>query len=272
MLDDVLAAPFVQEMVHITREMYNHGWDERNGGNISLLLSPEELAPYSCCLHVQRELPLGFCAPALAGRTLLVTGTGKYFKNVSADPAAHLGIIRISPTGDTASLLWGFSGGGTYTSELPAHLASHAQRLARDAQHRVIMHCHPTNILAMTFVHSLDEREFTRSLWRMCTECMMVFPDGIAVLPWMMCGTESIGQATAEKMKESRLVVWAQHGIYAAGKCLDEAFGLIETVEKAAAVYMKIAHLTCINTISDEQLLEIATSYGVCPRAGYLNI
>ena len=41
----------------------------------------------------------------------------------------------------------------------------------------------------------------TRSLWRMCTECMMVFPDGIAVLPWMMGGTESIGQATAEKMK-----------------------------------------------------------------------
>ena len=60
MLDDVLAAPFVQEMVHITREMYDHGWDERNGGNISLLLSPEEHAPYSCCLHVQRELPLGF--------------------------------------------------------------------------------------------------------------------------------------------------------------------------------------------------------------------
>ena len=41
----------------------------------------------------------------------------------------------------------------------------------------------------------------TRSLWRMCTECMMVFPDGIAVLPWMMGGTESIGQATAEKIK-----------------------------------------------------------------------
>ena len=46
--------------------------------------------------------------------------------------------------------------------------------------------------------------------------------------------TNEIGQATAEKMKTARLVVWAQHGIYGAGKDLDETFGLIETAEKAA--------------------------------------
>lgn len=33
-------------------------------------------------------------------------------------------------------------------------------------------------------------------------------------------------------MKEFRLVIWAMHGIYGAGKTLDETFGLIETVEK----------------------------------------
>lgn len=32
------------------------------------------------------------------------------------------------------------------------------------------MHCHPTNILAMTYVHDLDEAAFTRTLWQMCTE------------------------------------------------------------------------------------------------------
>ena len=123
----------------------------------------------------------------------------------------------------------------------------------------------------MTFVHTLDEREFTRTLWRMCTECIMVFPDGVNVLPWMLCGTNEIGAATAEKMKTARIVVWAQHGIYGAGKDLDEAFGLIETVEKAAEVYLKIAHLPRLNTLTDEQLKIMEKGYGVKAREGYLD-
>ena len=126
------------------------------------------------------------------------------------------------------------------------------------------------NLLAMTFVHDLDERAFTRTLWRMCTECMMVFPDGVNVLPWMLCGTNEIGLATAQKMQTARLVVWAQHGIYGAGRDLDETFGLIETVEKAAEVYLKIAHLPIKNTITDAQLHAIEAHFGVTARAGYL--
>lgn len=86
----------------------------------------------------------------------------------------------------------------------------------------------------------------------------------------MLCGTNEIGEATAEKMKTSRLVVWAQHGIYGAGKDLDETFGLIETAEKAAEIYMKIAHLPLKNTISDEALRKLVEHFGVTPRSGYL--
>lgn len=88
----------------------------------------------------------------------------------------------------------------------------------------------------------------------MCTECIVVFPDGVNVLPWMLCGTNEIGRATVEKMQTARLVVWAQHGIYGAGKDLDETFGLIETAEKAAEIYMKIAHLPLVNTITGDQM------------------
>ncbi len=147
---------------------------------------------------------------------------------------------------------------------------SHIERLKISPQNRVIMHCHPANLLAMTYVHDLEERAFTRTLWQMCTECIVVFPDGVNVLPWMLCGTNEIGRATAEKMQTARLVVWAQHGIYGAGTDLDETFGLIETAEKAAEIYMKIAHLPLKNTISDEQLKELATAFGVTYRKAYL--
>ena len=71
-------------------------------------------------------------------------------------------------------------------------------------------------------------------------------------------------------MKEFRLVVWAQHGIYGTGRSLDEAFGLIETAEKAAEVYLKIAHLPRLNTITDEQLRETAEFFGAKAHEGWL--
>ena len=88
----------------------------------------------------------------------------------------------------------------------------------------------------------------------------------------MLCGTNSIGEATAEKMKEHHLVVWAMHGIYGAGKTLDETFGLIETVEKAASIYMLTAGLPQVNTISDENMIELAEYFGVNYRKDYLDI
>ena len=270
-MKNILESPFVIEMIRTTTNMYNHGWDERNGGNISLLLEEEDVKDYVNLNTVIRTIPTGFDAPELAGKYFLVTGTGKYFKNVQYDPAANLGLIRIAADGKTAELLWGYSDGGQFTSELPAHLMSHVQRLKVDPENHVVMHCHPANLLAMTFVHSLNERDFTRTLWQMCTECIVVFPDGVNVLPWMLCGTNEIGVATAEKMQTARLVVWPLHGIDGAGKDLDETFGLIETAEKAAEIYMKIAHLPRLNTITDEQMHQLEARFGVKARDGYLD-
>ena len=267
----ILEAPFLIEMIRTTTNMYDHGWDERNGGNISLLLDPAEVAEYLDMNQVIRTIPTGFTAPALEGKCFLVTGTGKYFKNVQYAPDVNLGIVRLVDSGKQAELLWGFSDGGQFTSEFPAHMMSHVARLSVNPENRVVMHCHPANLLAMTYVHDLDERAFTRTLWQMCTECIVVFPEGVNVLPWMLCGTNEIGEATAEKMLTARLVVWSQHGIYGAGKDLDETFGLIETAEKAAEIYLKIAHLPLKNTISDEAMHLLEKRFGIKAREGYLD-
>ena len=270
-MKDMKTAPFFQEMIRTIEEMYRHGWDERNGGNVSLLLTEAEVADYVDVQKVLRVIPIGFCSPALANRYFLVTGAGKYFKNVPIDPEKNLGLLRIAADGEHAELLWGYSDGGQFTSEFPAHMMSHATRLAINPKHRVIMHCHPVNLMAMTYVHDLDERAFTRTLWKMNNENVVVFPEGVNVLPWMRCGTVEIGEATAEKMKTTRMVMWAMHGIYGAGNDLDEAFGLIETAEKGAEIYMKIAHLPWVNIIEDDQLRAVAAVYGITPREGYLD-
>lgn len=271
-MKNILEAPFVEEMKKITANMYRLGWDERNGGNISYMLDEKEVAEYLDLNNVIRTIPTGFEAKELIGKIFIVTGTGKYFKNVEYDPENNLGIIRIAEDGTTAELLWGYADGGKFTSELPAHLMSHISRLSVDPENRVVIHSHPTNTLAMNYVHEFDEKKFTHTLWEMCTECIVVFPDGVGVLPWMLCGTNEIGEATAEKMKEFRLVIWAMHGIYGAGKNLDEAFGLIETVEKAAQIYMLTSHLPRINTIKDKDMKILAEAFGVEYRKDFLNL
>ena len=266
-----MKAPFVEEMKKTCSNMYRLGWDERNGGNISYMLDESEVAEYLDLNSVIRTILSGFDATPLIGKIFIVTGTGKYFKNVEDDPENNLGIVRIAKDGTTMELLWGYRDGGKFTSEFPAHLMSHMARLEVDPKNRVVIHSHPTNILAMNFVHELDEKKFTHTLWEMCTECIVIFPEGIGILPWMLCGNNDIGYATAEKMHDFRVVIWGMHGVYGAGKDLDETFGLIETVEKAAQIFMLTTHLPRINTIRDDELRTLAEAFGVNYRKDFLD-
>lgn len=268
---DILAAPFVQEMMNTTANLYRLGWDERNGGNISYLLDEEDVKPFLDLDKVIREIPMIFDASKLAGRYFIVTGSGKYFKNVINAPAENLGIVRVAANGKSLDLLWGLENDAVPTSELPSHFMSHIARLEVDPENRIIMHNHASHLLAMTFTHEMDEKAFTRTLWQMCTECLVVFPEGVSLLPWMVPGTNEIGEATAEKMKETRLVMWPQHGVYGAGKDMDEVFGLIETAEKAAQVYTYVCAQGGVKqTISDADLWRLADAFGLTPREGYL--
>ncbi|MGL4697719.1 rhamnulose-1-phosphate aldolase [Enterococcus larvae] len=271
-IHNIYEAPFIKEMCEATRNLWNNGWAERNGGNISYRLDEAEVQFYLDTDRVLDEVELGFEIPELAEMIFLVSGSGKYFKNVWQNPADNLVILKVDAQGKKYQILWGLETGGVPTSELASHLKCHAVRLRQDPEHRVILHTHSIAISAMTFVHDLDEDKFTKSLWEMITECLVVFPDGVAVLPWMVAGTVELGEASAEKMESSRIVVWPHHGIMGAGQSMDDAFGLVETAEKAADIYMRAISAPggIIQKITDQQLWDLADRFGVVPKAGIL--
>ncbi|MCM3054160.1 MULTISPECIES: rhamnulose-1-phosphate aldolase [Bacillaceae] len=270
---NIIDASFTQEMMKVTANMYRLGWDERNGGNISYLLAEEEVAAYLDIEKVVRTIPMQFDGKELAGKYFIVTGSGKYFKNVIDDPAVNLGVIRVAADGKHLELLWGLEDGGRPTSELPSHFMSHIARMKVDPENRIVMHTHATHLLAMTFTHPLEEKALTRTLWQMCTECLVVFPEGVGIIPWLVPGTNEIGEATAAKMHEFHLVIWPFHGIYGAGRNMDDVFGLIETAEKAAKVYTYVqAQGGAKQAITDQQLKDLADAFGVTPREGFLEL
>jgi rhamnulose-1-phosphate aldolase len=268
----IQAASFMQEMIKVINDMWLKGWDERNGGNVSYRILPDEIAPFQAELLGERRLELFAPIPELAGAYFLVTGSGKYFRNVILRPEVNLGLIRIAADGKSYTIVWGLVDGARPTSELPAHLLSHVARMkVTDGGSRVVIHTHATHLIALSYVLELTTANFTKWLWEMSTECLIVFPEGIGVIPWMTPGQIEIGQATAVQMSKHALVLWPFHGVFGAGKDLDEAFGLIDTAEKAAEILVKVLAMGGKKqTITDQQLQDLAAAFKVQPLGGVL--
>ena len=246
---------------------YKQGWHERNGGNLSYRLKPEEVEDIRPRLNDNKDwVPIGCSVPDLAGEFFLVTGTGKYFRNIAVDPEACLAIIELDDKGENYRIRWGLVEGGGPTSELPTHLLNHeVKKKLTDGRYRVIYHAHTTNIIALTFILPLKDEVFTRQLWESATECPVVFPDGVGVLPWMVPGGKEIGIATSKLMEKYDIVIWAHHGMFCAGEDFDLTFGLMHTVEKSAEILLKVLSVTPnkLQTITAQNLREVAEGFHV---------
>lgn len=267
-MQNILNSWFVQGMIKATHDMWLKGWDERNGGNVSLRLLDDDVASYKSDFYQNpRHVEITQDVTVLANHYFIVTGSGKFFRNVIIDPSDTLAVIKIDEQGKGYYIMWGLVNGGVPTSELPAHLQSHIVRMnVSNGRDRVIMHCHATNLIALTYVLELDPKVFTRELWEMSTECLVVFPEGVGVLPWMTPGKDEIGYATAKEMMKHSLVLWAFHGVFGTGPTLDDAFGLIDTAEKSAEILVKVLSMGGKRqTIQTDEFKLLAQRFGVTP-------
>ncbi len=264
----VLEAPFMQGFIRLADDGWQQGWHERNGGHLTYRRKPEEVEAVRENLHVCAEWkPIGTEVPSLAGEFFVATGSGKYFRNVLPQPEDSCAICEIDETGTKYRVVWGLVNGGRPTSELPSHLMNHAvKKAATNGRHRVIYHAHPTNLIALTFVLPLTDEAFTRQLWEMATECPVVFPDGIGVVPWMVPGGRDIAVATSRLMEQYDVAIWAHHGMFCSGEDFDLTFGLMHTVEKSAEILVKVISMTGgakRQTITPDDFRNLAVDFGV---------
>lgn len=263
----VLDAEFVKGFIRMCDDGFNQNWHERNGGNLSYRIKAEEVEAVKDELNYDKEWQsIGTSVPGLAGEYFLVTGSGKYFRNVILDPASNISIIEVDEKGENFRICWGLVNGGRPTSELPSHLMNHeVKKLATNGKHRVIYHAHPANTIALTFVLPLEDKVFTRELWEMATECPVVFPDGVGVVGWMVPGGRDIAVATSELMKKYDVAIWAHHGMFCSGEDFDLTFGLMHTVEKSAEILVKVLSIqpNKLQTITPQDFRNLAVDFKV---------
>ncbi len=262
----VLDAEFVQGFIRMANDGWEQGWHERNGGNLTYRIKKEEVESIKENFNPGEWQPIGTSVPNLAGEYFLTTGSGKYFRNVILDPEDSLGIAEIDEDGENYRVVWGFVNGGRPTSEFPSHLMNHeVKKLATGGKYRVIYHAHTTNIIALTFVLPLSDEVFTRELWEMATECPVVFPSGVGVVPWMVPGGRDIAVETSKLMKKYDLAIWAHHGMFAAGEDFDLTFGLMHTAEKSAEILVKVLSMNPhkLQTITPDDFRHLAKDFNV---------
>lgn len=270
--------PFMKGFARLCNDGWLQGWHERNGGNLTYRMTDEEVK--SCKPYFSEEgewVNMGVQADNLRGAFFVTTGSGRYMRNVQDDISHNVGIVQINDAGDSWRIVWGLKDGGKPTSEFPSHFMNHSVRVAAtDGACRVIYHAHPDNVIALTKVMPLDAREITRALWKAMTECIVVFPMGVGVVPWMVPGGADIAQATSELMKTYDAAIWAQHGLFCSGPDFDTTFGLMHTIEKAAKIHAQALMMNnCsgefMNTISDDGLRAIARDFNLTINEDFLD-
>lgn len=264
---------FIKTFQKITEDAWLKGWHERNGGNITYRLTNNEVSEIKEFINESSEYaPIGVKVENLANEYFLVTGSGKFIRNMTVCLEENAGIIKIDEKGENYKVVWGLLNGAKPTSELPSHLMSHSIKVDEtNGAHRVIMHSHTTNTIALTFVLPLDGAVFTRELWEMATECPVVFPSGIGVVPWMVPGGADIAEETGKLMKYHDVVIWAHHGMFCSGETLDLTFGLMDTVEKSAEILVKVLSMGGKKqTITPQNFRDLARDFNVNISEEYL--
>ncbi len=236
------------------------GWHERNGGNVSVWLGAAEaeaaadefarMGEGACvggAVSGLRRFPLAWPIPELDGAFFLVTATGCFMRNVAGRPGESLGLIRIVEAGASYEVVAGFSSGGRATSELASHLLVHLERARTRgaagpeglAGASVVYHAHTPSLIALSHVVAPETAHFTRALWSTFTECPMFCPAGVGVVGFLIPGSLELARTTAELARHHDAIMWASHGVLVCSPSLDEAYGLVETLEKAADIALR---------------------------------
>ncbi|WP_295937183.1 rhamnulose-1-phosphate aldolase [uncultured Alistipes sp.] len=253
----------VGRIAEVAGYLWQKGWAERNGGNISVNVT-------ACMSDREKELPaisdrVLLMAPVevLANHVFFVTGTGKRMRYVAQDPFANGSLIRITADGTSYEII--AEQPVVPTSELPSHLMMHNYLRSLGRDNRVVLHTHPTDIIGMTHCKPLlDSEKLTRTLWSMIPESRIIVPKGIGIVPYQIPGTLALAHATIEQLERHDVVFWEKHGILAVGEDIIECFDAIDTLSKSAQIYLAARMCGCEpEGMTDRQLDDLVDAFNL---------
>ncbi len=239
---------------------------EGAAGNISVCIGwPVELRRR---FPVAEEIALPVPAPHLAGKILIVTGSGRRLRDIGADPTANLGAVRVAGDGATGTLHTSprrlFE---RLTTEWNSHVAVHDDTVERTGTNfHAVVHAQPPHLTYLSHVPGYrDEERLNRRLLRWEPETIVNLPAGIGVLPFMLPGSKTLMEANVESLRAHRIVLWCKHGVMARSDVsVTRAVDRIEYAETAARYeYMDLVAGGRAEGLTLDELRTVVDAFGV---------
>lgn len=254
----------VEQVAETAGYLWQKGWAERNGGNITVNVTEyvndeiRQLPAVSPCI------PLGQLLPHLKGCWFYCKGTQKRMRDLARDPMANGSVIRI--TDDCAHYEIVADSPVKPTSELPSHLAVHDYLLAKGSPYRASLHTHPIGLVALSHCSRFLEKDVaTRMLWSMIPETKAFCPRGLGIVPYMLPGSEGLAQATIRTIDDDYdVVMWEKHGVFAVDTDIMSAFDQVDVLDKSAQIYISGKNMGFEpEGMTDAQMKEISDVFGL---------
>jgi rhamnulose-1-phosphate aldolase len=242
------------------------GASEGAAGNISVFIGwPVEVRRR---FPMVESLDLPVHSPALAGKTLLVSGSGRRLRDIIHEPSANLGALVIDEGGKTAKL---YTAPNKYfarlTSELNSHLAVHCDQVEwTGTNFQALVHAQPPHLTYLSHIARYrDENTLNRCLLRWQPELIVNLPEGLGVIPFLVPGSPGLMQANIEALRRHRVVLWSKHGVMARSDLsVKRAADRIEYAE-AAAHYetLNLANGEQGEGLSPEEIRQICATFNI---------
>ena len=227
----------IDEVAEVTGYLWQKGWAERNGGNITVNVTDLVDDEVRRLPALAGPFPIGKELPCLRGTYFYAKGTGKRMRDLARRPMENGAVIRIKD--DCASYEIVADQVVMPTSELPSHLELQNYLLSTGSSYKATLHTHPIELVAMSHIQRfLRPGEMTRVLWSMIPETLAFAPLGIGIVPYQLPGSLRLAEATLEQIKTHDVVLWEKHGTVAVGRDIMDAFDQTDVLCKAANIYM----------------------------------
>ena len=232
-----LLAKQVADVAEVAGYLWQKGWAERNGGNITInitdLVDDEIRAMKPICDVV----PIGRILPNLKGCYFFCKGTNKRMRDLARWPMENGSVIRILD--DCSSYVIIADNPVKPTSELASHLSMHNYLIGKGSNYKAALHTHPIDLIAMTHNPAfLEKDKLTYLLWSMIPETRAFCPRGLGIIPYAMPSSFALADATIKELEEYDVVMWEKHGVSAVGENIMEAFDMVDTLSKSAQIYL----------------------------------
>lgn len=253
----------IDEVAEVAGYLWQKGWAERNGGNITINITEFADDGMRSLAPISRPMPIGVTLPNLRGCWFFCKGTNRRMRDLARRPMENGSVIRILD--DCASYEIVADNPVRPTSELPAHLSMHEQMIASGNGYRAALHTHPIDLVAMSHNPEFLKKDvLTNLLWSMIPETRAFCPKGLGIVPYRMPGSVELAERTVEELRDYDVVLWEKHGVCAVAENIVEAFDMVDTLSKSAQIYMTARNMGFVpEGMSQAQMDELKQAFGL---------